>query len=228
MIDAITSGNGNAGADVAGASGTLGVGRNETIDQQQFLMLFISQLQNQDPLNPLDTNALTSQLAQFSSLEQLFNINSTLDAVEKGLHGQESLDPLGFLGTEISVPGDTLAIEDGVVSQITADVPAGVSALHAVVLGPDGSQVLDLDLGVQPPGELEVVFDGKDGRDAPLPDGLYAVRVMARDGNDEPIQVDTFVRGRVTGIDLTETSPVLLLGDVRVPMAQVRAITSDE
>ena len=51
------------------------LGANETVDQQQFLTLFITQLQNQDPLNPLDVNGLTSQLAQFSSLEQLYGIN---------------------------------------------------------------------------------------------------------------------------------------------------------
>ena len=80
-LDPVTATTADA-ADVVADAGAAAAG-GDTINQQQFLMLFISQLQNQDPLNPLDANGLTEQLAQFSSLEQLFSINSTLDAVRE-------------------------------------------------------------------------------------------------------------------------------------------------
>jgi flagellar basal-body rod modification protein FlgD len=199
---------------------------NETIDQQQFLMLFISQLQHQDPLNPLDANGLTEQLAQFSSLEQLFTINTNLEALRADITSRESGDPLRFLDREVTVPGDTVTIADGTASGLIADVPAGTLDLEAAILAPSGAVLRTLGLGTPPAGELEIVFDGKDAQGAALADGSYQVRVTGRDADGAPVSVPTLVRGRVTGVDLAAEPPVLLLGTRRVPLADVRAIRS--
>jgi flagellar basal-body rod modification protein FlgD len=211
--------------DSEGANGSTQA-RNDTIDQNQFLMLFISQLQNQDPLNPLDVNGLTAQLAQFSSLEQLFSINSNLKALEEVSGNRETFDPLSFLGKEVSVPDGTIAIEDGEATPIVLDMLPDATGVQVTVLGPDGRAVRQIDLGLQPAGEVEFVFDGKDTRGVPVADGLYTVQVTARGGNDGVVPVETVVRGTVTGVDLTEEPPALLLGLRRVPLSEVREIRS--
>jgi flagellar basal-body rod modification protein FlgD len=213
--------------DVEGLSGNTQA-RNDTIDQNQFLMLFISQLQNQDPLNPLDVNGLTAQLAQFSSLEQLFNINSTLKALEEIVDTRETVDPLRFLGKEVSVPDGTIAVTDGEATPLLLDVPPDATGVEVTVLGPGGQSVRQIDLGLQPPGEVEFVFDGKDARGLPVADGPYTVQVTARDGSDGVVPVETVVQGTVTGVDLTEEPPVLLLGMRRVPLSEVREIRSGD
>ena len=211
-------------AATAAGSGTTGVGGSASIDQQEFLMLFINQLQNQDPLNPLDSNGLTEQLAQFSSLEQLYNINSNLESLGEVLGRSETADPLSFLDREITAPGNTISLEDGEATPVIIDAPEAAVTLEAVVRGPDGNRLRTLDLGFVSPGESEFVFDGKDEHGVPLPDGTYTVQVIGYDPNDEELGVETFLRGTVTGVDLREQPPVLYLGARRVRITEVRAI----
>ncbi len=213
----------DTGATAAAASGAA---RNDSIDQQQFLMLFVSQLQNQDPLNPLDANGLTEQLAQFSSLEQLFTINTNLEAVHEALTAREAVDPLRLLDTEVTVPGDTVTLADGTASGLVVDVPSGVLDLEAEIVTAGGAVLRTLSLGTPPVGELDLPFDGKDDRGATLADGSYQVRVTGRDADGESVSVPTLVRERVTGVDLSEQPPVLLLGTRRVALADVQAIRS--
>jgi len=203
------------------------VSSDKTIDQQEFLMLFLAQLQNQDPTNPLDTNGLTGQLAQFSSLEQLFNINSKLEALGTALDQQE-VDPLSFLGMEVSVPGGTLTVEDGEASAVELAVPADAASLEAVITGPAGNEVRRVTLGAQPEGDFEFVFDGKDATGAKVPDGDYTVSITARDSSDKILSVDTFIRGTVTGVDLATNPPLLMLDKQRVSMTDVRDVRSPD
>src|SRR5262249_32519643 len=86
---------------------------NQQISQQQFLTLFITQLQNQDPLSPQDPDQLTAQLAQFSSLEQLTGINTRLDTLNGATKQTTSSALLGLLGKEVQATGGQLAIRGG-------------------------------------------------------------------------------------------------------------------
>ncbi len=138
MISPVSSTNTAATDETHGLDAGKPVSAGDTIDQHEFLMLFIAQLQNQDPTNPLDTNGLTQQLAQFSSLEQLFNINSRLETIGAALESQE-VDPLSFLGTEVSVPGGTVEVKDGEATPVmTLSFPASRGSMissRSLVLG---------------------------------------------------------------------------------------------
>ena len=210
----------------AAAAEPTAAARNDTIDQEQFLMLFIEQLQNQDPLNPLDVNGMTEQLAQFSSLEQLYGINSNIKALSERLGSPEALDPLGFLGAEVTVPGDALTIADGEISSLVVDVPAEGTAVEVAIVGPSGEPVRQVTLGPQAAGELDLATTGIDVSD--LADGAYTVVATGVDAEGEPIELDTFVQETVTGIDLSAEPPVLLLGEREVSIADVRKIRSPE
>jgi len=227
MISPVSSTSTAATDETRGLDAAKTASAGDTIDQQEFLMLFIAQLQNQDPTNPLDANGLTEQLAQFSSLEQLFNINSKLEAMGTALERQE-VDPLSFLGTEVSVPGGTVEVKDGEATPVMLEVPAGASSVEALIVGPAGNEVRRVALGAPPSGPLEFVFDGKDARGAQVADGNYTVQAEARDANAEVVSVKTFIRSRVTGVDLTTEPPVLMLGTRRVSLAEVREIRSPD
>jgi flagellar basal-body rod modification protein FlgD len=214
------------GPAAAAAAEPTAAARNDTIDQEQFLMLFIEQLQNQDPLNPLDVNGMTEQLAQFSSLEQLYGINSNIKALSERLGSPEALDPLGFLGAEVTVPGDALTIADGEISSLVVDVPAEATAVEVAIVGPSGDPVRQVTLGPQAAGELDLATAGIDVSD--LADGAYTVVATGVDAEGEPIELDTFVQETVTGIDLSAEPPVLLLGEREVSIADVRKIRSPE
>jgi flagellar basal-body rod modification protein FlgD len=213
--------------DAAAAAGeATATARNDTIDQEQFLMLFIEQLQNQDPLNPLDVNGMTEQLAQFSSLEQLYGINSKIEDLSEKLGSPEALDPLGFLGAEVTVPGDAVTVADGEISSLIVDVPAEATTVEIAIAGPTGDPIRQVDLGPRPAGELDLAAAGIDVSD--LADGAYTIVATGVDADGEPIELDTFVQEKVTGIDLSAEPPVLLLGEREVSIADVRKIRRPE
>jgi flagellar basal-body rod modification protein FlgD len=213
--------------DAAAAAGeATATARNDTIDQEQFLMLFIEQLQNQDPLNPLDVNGMTEQLAQFSSLEQLYGINSKIEDLSEQLGSPEALDPLGFLGAEVTVPGDAVTVADGEISSLIVDVPAEATTVEIAIVGPTGDPIRQVDLGPRPAGELELAAAGIDVGD--LADGAYTIVASGVGADGEPIELDTFVQEKVTGVDLSTEPPVLLLGEREVSIADVRKIRRAE
>jgi flagellar basal-body rod modification protein FlgD len=226
MIDAIDTRAANVQpADDQAASAP---GANETVDQQEFLTLFIAQLQNQDPLNPLDVNGLTSQLAQFSSLEQLYNINGAVQGLGEAMASRDEIDPVSLLGADVTVGGDGIEMAGGEATSLLLDVPQGATGLQIAVEGPGGVVVRTIDLGTPPPGDMEFVFDGKDDRGLPVLDGLYTARVSGRDEAGESLSIESFVQGTVTGIDMRGESPVLLLGERRVALGDVRSISVPE
>jgi flagellar basal-body rod modification protein FlgD len=197
---------------------------NDTIDQEQFLLLFVEQLQNQDPLNPLDVNGMTEQLAQFSSLEQLFAINDNIESLAERLDSGQTLDPLGFLGADVTVPGDTITVAAGEVSGLMLDVPAEAAGVEVTITGEAGQSVRQIALGPQPAGELDLGAAGVDLTD--LDDGEYTVSASGVADDGSPIDIATFIRGTVTGIDPRAQPPVLLLGDQEVQLVDVRRIDS--
>jgi flagellar basal-body rod modification protein FlgD len=224
MIEPIGASQAAAAAAAATGGASPAAGASDTIDQQEFLLLFIAQLQNQDPLDPLDVNGLTNQLAQFSSLEQLFNINGNLGALNEALTSREHMDPLRLLGTDVTVAGDAITLAEGESTPLVIDVPQGTAALTVSIVGPSGTTVREIDLGAPVPGELTFAFDGKDAHGATLPDGTYTAEVVARDAADEVLATETFMQGAVTGVDLRAEPPVLLLGERRVALGDVHSI----
>jgi len=226
MISAISSATTAATNTESEIDASGGLSTGQTLDQQEFLTLFITQLQNQDPLNPLDTNGLTDQLAQFSSLEQLFNINTNLEAMGEALDSGEATAPLSFLGAEVSARGGTIAVEDGEATPVTLDILGDATSVDVTIVGPTGDEVRKIALGSQPAGQLDFAFDGKDERGAAVPNGSYTVSVAATDGNGDPLSVEPFTWGTVTGIDLTAEPPLLLVGARRVSLADVQEVRS--
>jgi flagellar basal-body rod modification protein FlgD len=221
MIDPIESLS-EDGAEAAAAAAA--VGRPDSITQDEFLTLFISQLQNQDPLNPLDANAMTEQLAQFSSLEQLFSINENLEALKEAFAGEEAADPVSFLGMRVEAAGDELAVEDGEATAVLLDVPGEAVGVEVTIADADGGVVRSLELGDVPAGEFRFVFDGENASGGTVPDGVYQVTVNARTADGSVLPVPTHMEGVVTGVDLRTEPPELLLGGRRVGLADVRAV----
>ncbi len=196
--------------------------RNNVIGQQDFLTLLVAQLQNQDPLAPLDSANFSAQLAQFSSLEQLMQINQRLAALGSDA-GSGLLDPVAFLGREVTAAGGTVAVKDGAASvlEYTLDA-AGAVALE--VRDASGDVVARTTLGELGAGRHELDLGSVPGVPQ-LADGSYVVRLtLTPQGGGEPVEVETRLRGTVTGVDLTQNPPILLIGDIEVRLGDVRQV----
>lgn len=217
MIDAL------AGAAAAPAAArAAGATPNDKIDQQQFLLLFIEQLKNQDPLAPLEPDQLTAQLAQFSSLEQLTGINTRLDALASSSAQQLGTTLLGLLGREVVHEGDRIRLATGVAPEVAYSLPQEVTALAATIRDAGGSAVRTVQLGAQGAGEGTFAFDGRSASGATLPDGDYRIELTATvAGSDQPLVVPLRMRALVDGVDFTQDPPVLTAGGRTITLEQV-------
>jgi flagellar basal-body rod modification protein FlgD len=205
---------------------------SSAVNQQEFLTLFVAQLQNQDPLSPMEPEQLTAQLAQFSSLEQLTGINSRLDTLTGATTQATTASLLGLIGKDVRFDGATLPVKEGQAPEVTYTLEQPAEAVTATVRAADGSVVRTIELGGQAAGEQIFRFDGRDAAGGVLPDGTYRIEIAAKvKGATEATPVSLLTWGTVEGVDLASDPPALVVGGERVTLdriQQVRGSAADE
>jgi len=201
------------------------------VSQTEFLQLFVAQLQHQDPLSPLEPNELTSQLAQFSSLEQLTGVNTRLDALTQASQKSTDTTVFGLIGREVTFDGGQLGVKGGESAPVDYTLNAAADVV-ATVRNDEGELVRTIELGRQSAGPQRFEFDGKNGNGVELPDGSYTLEITAlAPGAETPKKLALTTRAVVDGVDLTAEPPVLVAGGVRLTLDQVQqvnAIDTDE
>ncbi len=192
----------------------------ETLGRDDFLKIFLAQLKYQDPLNPMEGTEFTAQLAQFSSLEQLFNVNEHLEAMSLAEAEAKKFQALSLIGKEVLASGASVSL--GRAGEASGGFSIGEEARCVVqILNPDGIEVRRLDLGVLEPGEHQFDWDGMDENGNRMPAGAYNFRVLATDANGGVVNVDTMITGLVDKVSLQAETPVLYLGEMAVGLNQV-------
>ncbi|MBU0988227.1 MAG: hypothetical protein KKH68_13345 [Proteobacteria bacterium] len=202
---------GTSGLDPAKAKSAFG--NADGTGMNQFLTLLIAQLRHQDPLNPMDSANFTAQLAQFSSVEQLYGMNDKLTGIQEALSTQnQQQDLVGLIGKNVKADDNTVLIEDGKV--LSGAYSLKNSADVAILIrGDDGQQVRMLYPGVNAAGEHQVAWDGRDDEGNTVADGTYYFDVSARDEYGRSVAANTYVSGEVTGLTYKYGQPYLMIQD---------------
>ncbi|MCF6186086.1 MAG: flagellar hook assembly protein FlgD [Desulfobulbaceae bacterium] len=183
--------------------------KGQTLGQDEFLTLLVAQMQNQDPLNPTDSTEWTSQLAQYSQLEQSMNLNTTMDKLVEGQKSSERLSALSLIGKQAVVEGSTFQLGDGSVEiGYRVDGTAGDIKLH--IEDSNGRRVSTLYPADRTEGNHFLTWQGMDQNGQHLPVGEYSIVVEAQSTEGNTVGVSPLVRTDVTGIDLGESGAVLL------------------
>ncbi len=188
----------------------------------RFLNLLVTQLKNQDPLDPLDTNEFTAQLVQFASVEQQIQQNANL---EKLLNLQETSQiaaMVDFIGTTVEVTGDTVPLENGR-AEFTYALGVNATDVTVTIMNSSGLTVF-VGEGETGAGNHAFVWDGKSPGGVELPDGGYTVIVGALDRAGNLLEVEQTVFGRVTGAGADDGAISLFLADVTVSMDDVLSV----
>lgn len=194
---------------------------NNVLGKDDFLTLLVAQLQNQDPLNPSDSTEFTAQLAQFSSLEQLQNVNDTLGNFEVYQSTLNNIQSSGFIGKTITATGSAFTVDDGVADPIRFDLESGADSVYIQVYDNYENFVTDIQAGAMSAGEQQVTWDGQDANGAVVADGSYTFTVMAMNADGSVINSTSYTTGTVTGIDYKSGSTNLLINENEVPIASV-------
>jgi flagellar basal-body rod modification protein FlgD len=199
---------------------------SQTISQNEFLTLFVAQLQHQDPLSPMEPNELTAQLAQFSSLEQLTGINERLDNLADVSQKSTDTSVLGLIGRSITFDGSLLGLDDGKATPVDYTLNEAADVV-ATIKNAKGEVVRRVELGTQGVGPHRFEFDGDNSRGVELRDGTYTLEITAQSaGADTPKKLALSTTADVDGVDLTSQPPVLVAGGVRLTLDKVRQVNA--
>jgi flagellar basal-body rod modification protein FlgD len=187
-----------------------------------FLKLLTAQLQNQDPLEPMDASEFTQQLVQYSSVEQNIYTNKNLETLI-ALHKAGGLgNSVGYIGREVTATDDRAALAGGE-ADWTYTLPRAAESVSLVVTNEAGQTVFS-GTGPTTAGENTVAWDGKTNGGANAPDGVYRLKVKALDSTGAELTAPLTLRGRVTGVEAIDGSVVLDVGGVRLKLNDVTAV----
>jgi flagellar basal-body rod modification protein FlgD len=194
---------------------------NSVMGKEDFLTLLVAQLQNQDPLNPADGTEFTAQLAQFSSLEELQNINDTLSTYEVYQSTLNNIQSTNFIGKTVTSTGDALTVQEDSTTLIQFNLENDADSVFLQIYDQFGAFVTDVDAGFMNAGDQQFSWDGKKADGDTVPDGTYRFTVMAMDSQGAAIDTTSYTTGVVTGVDYTSGDTNLLVNDRQIPIASV-------
>ncbi|MEW6327484.1 MAG: flagellar hook assembly protein FlgD [Thermodesulfobacteriota bacterium] len=185
----------------------------QVLDKDSFLKLFVTQMEHQDPLNPMEAYEFSAQLAQFSSLEQLYNLNENMNNLIAYQTSQNNLQLLSLIDKKVEVVTDKLTLQGGKATEAWYELGEEATACAIKIYGEDGTCVRSLNLGSRHAGSYTLDWDGKDQKGVVLPDGRYYFDVVATDAGGNEIPVNSSVCSRIAGLDFEGGITRLVLED---------------
>ncbi len=193
--------------------------------EETFLKMFMAQMKYQDPLSPMDSSQFTAQLAQFSSLEQLFTVNENLESIKASQGQAGRFDALSFIGKEITADGNSLSLDAGDKASGAFQL-TGSGECTVMILDAQGNLIRQIPLGYMEGGEHQFEWNGLDESGNQRAPGIYGFKVLAQGDQGQPLSVETMIAGQVDKVALEGTSPVLYVGGIPVALSQVKGISS--
>lgn len=166
--------------------------------QDRFMKLLVTQMRNQDPLNPLDNAQVTSQLAQLSTVSGIDKLNTTLQALQSSYQTSQTLQATSMIGHGVLVPGSTIELADSK-AIFGVEMPDAADKVKVTVRNAAGVAVRTFDLGSQSAGVVPLAWDGKTDGGTTAPDGAYKFEVSAVRG-DENIAATPLSFGSVVSV----------------------------
>ncbi|WP_114391704.1 flagellar hook assembly protein FlgD [Oleisolibacter albus] len=220
-----------AGTSTGTTSGTTKTGVNSTgspmadltKNYDMFLTLLTAQLKNQDPLQPQETSEFTNQLVQFSQVEQQISSNKKLDDINSAINNGRPGQAISYIGRTVEVVTQGVALQEGRADMSVNLATDAESATMTITNPATGKVVRTIPLKTKS-GIQDVPWDGKNDKGEQLADGTYKAEVIAKDKDGKAVSWSMKSTGKVTGVDLTDSTPYLMIGSLPAQMDQVIAV----
>ena len=204
-----------------GASITSGA----NLGKNDFLKLLVAQLEHQDPLAPQDGQEFAAQLAQFSSLEQLTNINDNLEASQAFDLALSNSSMVNLIGKTVDAPGNNFELGEGETETLSFSLAEEAADVTINVFDSTGANVATLSIGASSAGIKEFVWSGKDATGAPLPAGTYTFGVTAENSSGNFIETETCAAGLVTDIIFEGADAFAIVNGQKVNVNQISKVS---
>lgn len=194
-----------------------------TENYSTFLTLLTTQLKNQDPLNPMDSSQFTSQLVQFSSVEQQIQQNKNLETLISAQTSSTANSAVNYIGHTVAATSDQVNLSNGTAT-INYALPSEV-ADNAITISDAKGKTIRVLKGELAEGAHSVTWDGKDANGNKMDDGVYKIAISAADADKAAVSATIGISGTVTGVTLIDKKPMLAIGGVTVPMENVLSVS---
>jgi flagellar basal-body rod modification protein FlgD len=192
---------------------------------EQFMTLLLAQLKNQNPLDPTDTSQFTDQLAQFSQVEQLTNLNKTVEnAIKSVTDSEDTTDVTKYVGMQVTGEIDTMTVKDGSVSSGYYNLEKS-SEVYVLVYNEDGDLVATQKEGQTEAGSHLITWDGTNSEGKAVDDGTYTYKVFANSGSGYK-EVSSTVTGAVSAVSYQNGKGYLVVGGLLMDPSSVTTVTN--
>jgi flagellar basal-body rod modification protein FlgD len=210
-----------AASSAASASSSVNALTSLSGNFNDFLNLLMTQLQNQDPTTPLDTNQFTSQLVQFASVAQQINTNTSLTQLIQLGQGSEVVQAATLVGTAVAAQSTTLPLQK---STATLQIQSPSAQAATITISNAAGATLYSTTTALNAGTTSWSWNGQGSDGTTYPDGAYNVSVNAGSSGTSGAALSFNVVGTATGVVTDGTTPQLQIGSVTVPVASVRGV----
>lgn len=183
---------------------------NKALGKDAFLQLLVTQLKNQNPLEPQDNGAFVAQLAQFSSLEGITTLNDTVSGLASNYNSSQALQASSLVGRSVIAPGDKAVVDTTKSLSGTVVVPSSVASATLKITDASGKTVRTIDLGSQKAGNASFIWDGKNDAGEAVPAGTYTFGATTTiDGKS--VALITNLPATVNSVTISQTGGELML-----------------
>jgi flagellar basal-body rod modification protein FlgD len=189
------------------------VAPQKVLGQQDFLHLLTVQMQNQDPTNPVDNTKMISDMANFSSLQAMQDLNKTVGSISQMLNMTQAVQASTLVGHDVVVPGTKVPLATGVAPVAMVNLDQSLTNVHAQLRDSTGNLVREYTWDTLPAGQGDLKWDGKDSKGNVLAPGTYTLSAFGTDSAGARATVGTLVANKVTSVDLASTGATLNLAD---------------
>lgn len=196
------------------------------LKRQEFLKLLVSQLKNQNPLEPTKNKDFVKQLATMTNLERLQGVQKSIQNMAMAQSANTSAQVASFIGKSVQVSSNTVNVQAGQpTKEFGYNLKNQASDVTVKIKNEEGEVVREINKGKQSAGEHTIHWDGTGDNGAPVSDGKYTVEVIAKNGEGKTVESETWAFERVEGVSFKNGSPQLIYGNgQKTPIGDVQEI----
>ncbi len=185
----------------------------KTLGKDDFLRIMVTQMKNQDPTNPFKAEQMASEIAQFTSVEQLQNVNQNLSKISSQNRPMEQMVMTNLIGKYVTIDKERFPHIEGQSEVLNFKLPRDASVVQVSIVGENGEIVLEKAIGEQKSGDNSFSWDGLKSNSIPAKSGNFMFRIQAKDSRGKTIETNPQIQARVIGVSFEGGEPVFLVGD---------------
>ena len=221
MIPGVTSVSGATAASIEPIG-------NQALGKDDFLKLLIAQLSAQDPMDPMSSSDFSAQLAQFSGLEQMTNVNKNLEKIYQLEMDSQHTSAINLIGKTVSSTGNTFNHKSGSHDVLSYSLSSDAESVNVEIFDNDGSRVDRVKLSNQDKGKNTASWDGFNFMGSPLPAGTYSFRAIGLNAYGDPVDVNTFSSGVVSDVVFGEGETYAIVNGQELPINAIKRVSINQ